>query len=475
MSQLEIVESAWPWPGLESEIDPASTALLLIDLQHQAVDALTALNETSDLSLESVLSNCSRLLARFREREMRVVFLTSGPELPSQADLSLINRERSRQHEERYGSPLEAVKGTDRHRIIDEFAPRANEIVINKLSPNGFLSSHLDKILRNLEVETLVIAGLGTYSSVDSTARGASDSGYQCIVVEDATACEDAFMQRQVLRSYVTIFGRAQSTQGVIAEIEGDVVVAQQEAERVMTDLLTPKEIPLEQRTASRSDGELAIDLNWKRTGLLVVDMQYFCHPDFGMPAAMESVRAGYSNYKRQRFETVMPNCLRLVEAFRDAGKPVVFLTIGPELPDCSTPPLPMVRRNAQRANYSGRQVVFPAGTFEHSIMKEFETQPGEPIVNKLTASAFMTSKIDSVLRNMGIDSLVIIGVATNACVESTARDAADVGYRCVLVDDACVCYDGAFHEMTMRSFSRVFGRVAQTESVLQEILEPAI
>jgi nicotinamidase-related amidase len=74
------------------------------------------------------------------------------------------------------------------------------------------------------------------------------------------------------------------------------------------------------------------------------------------------------------------------------------------------------------------------------------------------------------VLRHLGVDSLVVGGVATNACVESTVRDAADSGYRCLLVDDACAGYDAAFHEMTMRSFRNVFGRIGTTDDALQEL-----
>jgi nicotinamidase-related amidase len=68
----------------------------------------------------------------------------------------------------------------------------------------------------------------------------------------------------------------------------------------------------------------------------------------------------------------------------------------------------------------------------------------------------------------MGIKSLVITGVSTNACVETTARDAADRGYACVIVDEATADYDEQAHDATLRAFHFNLGRVARTS---QEVI----
>ena len=62
----------------------------------------------------------------------------------------------------------------------------------------------------------------------------------------------------------------------------------------------------------------------------------------------------------------------------------------------------------------------------------------------------------------------MITGVATNACVETTARDGADRGYKCILVEDACATFHGqAVHDMTMRNFAALFGKVMATREVI--------
>jgi biuret amidohydrolase len=67
----------------------------------------------------------------------------------------------------------------------------------------------------------------------------------------------------------------------------------------------------------------------------------------------------------------------------------------------------------------------------------------------------------------MGIDGLIIAGVVTNVCVETTARDAADRGYKCILVDDACAAQSQEFHDSTLRTFAMVFGKVRTTSEVI--------
>jgi nicotinamidase-related amidase len=483
----ELWESEWPWPALEFELEPASTALLVVDLQPQSVytrdGTLAAIDQlwpgAADLRAERlrhvVLPNCHRLLDFFRDHQLRVIFLTIGPELSDHRDLSDVVRLRNAQRAALTGRPVVNHLGTPAHGVLPELAPRPTEPVVNKLCGGAFNSTNLDSLLRNLGVRSLVVVGVATNACVESTARGASDLGYEVVLVEDATACDDPFLQRQSLRTFASTFGRVQTTTGVLAELAGDDAISRREADAVATALLRPRPVPLEHLHNPLPFPPLTFDMDVDRTALLIVDMQYFCHPAHGMASAMESVQPGYTDYRRRRFlEVVLPNCQHLLNAFRAHGRQVVFLTIGPELADGSGVPGPMLRRNQQRARYAGRTVAFPVGTFEHGIVAELAPRASEPVVNKLTASAFMSSKLDQLLRNLGITGLVICGVATNACVESTARDAADRGYRCLLVDDACAAYDPAFHEATMRSFRNIFGRVVLTEAVTCELFGPA-
>ena len=84
-------------------------------------------------------------------------------------------------------------------------------------------------------------------------------------------------------------------------------------------------------------------------------------------------------------------------------------------------------------------------------------------MVHKATFGAFNSSNIDEVLREHGLQTIVMVGISTNCCVETTARDAADRGYAVVIVDEACADYDEAAHDASLRCFHFNFGRVVRS------------
>ena len=88
-------------------------------------------------------------------------------------------------------------------------------------------------------------------------------------------------------------------------------------------------------------------------------------------------------------------------------------------------------------------------------------------VINKTTYGTFTSTGLDRALRNLGIDTLVIGGVVTNVCVETTARDAADHGDTVVVVDDACAAFSPEIHEAALVSFQGPFGRVRSADEVI--------
>jgi nicotinamidase-related amidase len=103
-------------------------------------------------------------------------------------------------------------------------------------------------------------------------------------------------------------------------------------------------------------------------------------------------------------------------------------------------------------------------------VLEPIKPLPSELVINKTTYSAFTSTGIDQTLRNMGITDLVFCGVGTNVCVESTARDASDRGYRCVMVEDACATYIEELHDATLLAFGLWFGRVKSADEVIKEL-----
>ena len=205
--------------------------------------------------------------------------------------------------------------------------------------------------------------------------------------------------------------------------------------------------------------------LDPERLALVVVDMQYASASRQEGLGRLLKARGQEATgvYRFDRIErVVVPAIQRLLAFFRARGLRVVFLTVGSELPDYSDL-LPHMRGFAEAiGNTRGRP--------EHEVLDALSPAPGEPVINKTTMSAFHSSGFERLLRAWGVEQLLLAGVSTNSCVEGTARDAADRGYRCLLVEDGCGAASPRLHEASCENFQRLLGRVAPADAVLAEL-----
>jgi nicotinamidase-related amidase len=104
-------------------------------------------------------------------------------------------------------------------------------------------------------------------------------------------------------------------------------------------------------------------------------------------------------------------------------------------------------------------------------IIPELQPQAADVVLHKLTASGFIGTSLDGMLRSFGIQNIVLTGAATHACVEATARTGADLGYRIVLVDDACLDQSPLWHEMTMMNCIHFnWGKVVRSDELIEEL-----
>lgn len=202
-----------------------------------------------------------------------------------------------------------------------------------------------------------------------------------------------------------------------------------------------------------------------ERCALIVVDMQYASGSRLHGLGKWLAAR-GQLDEARYRFDrieqVVVPGIGKLLAAFRAGGLRIVYVTLGPQLPDLSDAPVHMRPFFSALNNH--------AGTREHDIIDELAPQPGEVVLNKVTQGAFASSGIDSILRNMGVSQLIMTGVSTNNCVETTAREASDRGYEVVLVSDATGTCSEAMQKMTEDGFVRLWGRVMTVEDVIKAV-----
>ncbi|MNO52813.1 Peroxyureidoacrylate/ureidoacrylate amidohydrolase RutB [compost metagenome] len=195
---------------------------------------------------------------------------------------------------------------------------------------------------------------------------------------------------------------------------------------------------------------ELTADLIMPdRTALIIVDVQNdYCHPEGALAAGGSDVSA---------VKEMMPRLHGLIAAARAQEVPVIFIQTFHEK---ATDSQAWASRSGRSSMGVCRKGSWGAEFYEVAPL------PDEIVVNKHRYSAFINTRLDSVLRSLRIETLIMTGVSTNVCVESTARDGFMLDYHIVLVGDACASYSRAAHEMTLENMEGYFGVVTSAMEV---------
>jgi len=110
-------------------------------------------------------------------------------------------------------------------------------------------------------------------------------------------------------------------------------------------------------------------------------------------------------------------------------------------------------------------------GEYGHDIVDELKPEAGEPVVDKPGKGAFYATDLDSMLRNRGIRSLVVCGVTTEVCVNTTVREANDRGYDCLVLEDCVGSYFPEFQAAALNMIKAqggIFGWVSDSKKFLE-------
>ncbi len=210
-------------------------------------------------------------------------------------------------------------------------------------------------------------------------------------------------------------------------------------------------------------------DPDWNRCALLVIDYQnYSANPDCGLCLVMKEKYPSIADYYLPRItRTTIPNTKALLDRFRKLNMPVVHTRHGSLLADGSDMIERRQRRDEDALVESEKPAMWSKGDFEHEFIEELSPAPGELIIDKNSSSPFNSTGIDQLLRNLGVNTLVVAGVATDMCVETTSRDAADRGYHVIIVEDAVATFVEEHHLAALSGFARVFGKVWSSAELL--------
>jgi ureidoacrylate peracid hydrolase len=209
-------------------------------------------------------------------------------------------------------------------------------------------------------------------------------------------------------------------------------------------------------------EAEPPLDIARGRTALLIVDMQYdSAHRDYGIGArAREKGKLADVAYRFAETEKTIPNIQRVQRACRAAGIEVIFARLAGLTQDGRDHP------RQRRPHYASK---------EAQILDEIAPVGDEIVLNKTTSSPFPSTHLDYLLRSMGIDNLLVCGVATSGCVELTVRDADDRGYHVAVIGDCCAGNSPETHRQALERMNRRRMRVRDTAEVVALIDAAAV
>lgn len=192
------------------------------------------------------------------------------------------------------------------------------------------------------------------------------------------------------------------------------------------------------------------------RTALVVVDMQNYYVAD-DMPYA---IRIG---------PAIVPNINRLARATRVAGGLVVWIQTEGRINDPDDWPN---RKEASPDLWPARQSLLARDNAGYRIYPTCEVLPSDKIAVKTRYSALLPypSELSAVLEESGIDTVMIAGVATSTCCESTARDAVMLNYRTIMISDGNADHTDALHNHTLGKFLVTFGDVQSTDQLIEKL-----
>ncbi len=184
---------------------PERTALLIIDMQNDfcTPGGFGELLGNDITPTHAIIPTIQQLLAHWRRMGLLVIHTREG-HLPDLSDCPPSKLSRSRAQGAGIGDlgPMGRIliRGERGHAIVEELTPLSDELIIDKPGKGAFYATPLEAILQQRGVESLIVSGVTTHVCVHTTLREANDRGYECLMLEDATAAFDARDQESAIR-----------------------------------------------------------------------------------------------------------------------------------------------------------------------------------------------------------------------------------------------------------------------------------
>ena len=419
-------------------VDPAHAALVVVDVQNNFCHPRGFHGRAgADLSMmPAMVGRVGALVDAARRNGVLVVWVRATYDLVHQGAAL------AEQLAKGGRDPVRCPEGDWEAGWLAPLAPAEapNEVVVTKHRYSAFWDTEIDLYLRSNDIRTVVMTGVVTSGCVDSTARDAFFRNYRVVLARDACADNALARHEAALDKLSSTFGESCPAADVVAAWDAAPPGPRgwHEASKRALALSTVEEMA-----------------DPRHAALVVVDMQNdFCHPRGLMARRGEDVSHNGA---------IVPVIARLVAAARAAGAMVVH--VNGQYGLASGSPASLFGPDGPKVTM---EICLP-GSWGARQLDELAPLPGEPVVVKHRLSAFVDTGLDLLLRSNGIRALVVVGTATQACIESTVRDARFRDYVVVVPEDAVGARGRMrhMHEASLEVMRAYFAEVVPAARVL--------
>jgi ureidoacrylate peracid hydrolase len=190
------------------------------------------------------------------------------------------------------------------------------------------------------------------------------------------------------------------------------------------------------------------------QTALLIIDLQKGLCGDFAI--ASDPDRAYLHGRLRN---SVIPNGQRLISACRAAGVEVIYTVI-----ECLT-----LDGRDRSLDYKISGLFAAKGSREAEVIDELAPLDNDIVIPKTSSSLFNSTNFDYVLRNLGVEYIMVMGMITDQCVETTVRDGCDRGFLMTVVEDACAAHREQRHKESLAGING-YCRQRSTDELIAEL-----
>jgi len=286
------------------------------------------------------------------------------------------------------------AKGSTGAAIIEELEPQVRDFVLTKKGHSAFQHTYLDRLLASWGIDTCIVAGNLHGSAHETFAQGGA-LGYDFVLAADA--CYP--LHSPHLETF-----KNQALTLKVAEILVDSSMQTKNPERPI-----------------------------HKPALLMVDLQNDSVHEQGA-----NHRLGFSNIKAEEKSEVIRNNQQLATAMREREFPVIYVKLIKKVRGKSAYVDTATSKLSLRAHPISERIERGAeGTWGAEFLDELQPRDGDFVVSKRSQSAFGTTHLHRLLRNLGVNLIIATGGSVMACLASTVREGVGLGYRVIVASDA--------------------------------------